>query len=142
MMLYRLFVLRKWRQADMKFTEKSPPRMFSVGKAGQVTLRDCGNVILDSDEQVTFHNPDSGSRFDVTRKSFGYYAANSLNGTLIRQGLRPALCRNQETGLIFLLLVEAGKEEDYHGYLTAEAMIHLFWLDGELPEKLTGKPAR
>jgi len=111
----------------MEFNPLDPPRQFRVGKDGAVELSDCGSVHLDADEQVTFRAGDTA--FDVTRKSFGYYAANSLNGTLPRQGLRPALCRNTEHDLLFLLLVETGKEADYRRYLSDEGMEHVRWLD-------------
>ncbi|NMM42917.1 hypothetical protein HH303_00400 [Rhodospirillaceae bacterium KN72] len=115
----------------MDFVKRDPPRRFTVGAAGQIELSDCGTVRLDADEQVTFHSVSGGTEtaFDVTRKSFGYYASNSLNGTLPRQGLRPALCRNEAHGLLYMLFVEKGKEADYAAYLDAEGMVHLGWLD-------------
>ena len=119
----------------MDFVERDPPRRFTVGATRQIELSDCGTVHLDVDEQVTFHTVSDPSQdgtetaFDVTRKSFGYYASNSLNGTLPRQGLRPALCRNEAHGLLYMLFVEKGKEAEYAAYLDAEGMVHLGWLD-------------
>lgn len=114
----------------MKFVENSPPRVFQVGKAGEIDLKDCGSVHLEPDEQVTFRSEDpTPSAFDVTRKDFGYYASNSLNGTLPRQGLRPALCRNDAHGLLYLLFVETGKEAAYKAYIDAEGMSHLAWVE-------------
>ncbi|MEQ8442998.1 MAG: hypothetical protein RIM33_14810 [Alphaproteobacteria bacterium] len=113
----------------MQFTKTDPPRRFRVGADGAIELADCGSVHLAPDEQVTFRTETTA--FDVTRKSFGYYASNSLNGTLPRQGLRPALCRNIAHGLLYLLLVEVGKEDDFRAYLAAEGMEHLTWLDEE-----------
>lgn len=114
----------------MKFDEIAPPRSFQVGKEGEITLQDCGSVFLAPDEQVTFRTEGpQPSAFDVTRKDFGYYASNSLNGSLPRQGLRPALCRNEAHGLLYLLFVEIGKEEAYKAYIDAEGMSHLAWVD-------------
>jgi hypothetical protein len=118
----------------MKFQANDPPRAFRVGKAGGIALKDCGSVHLAPDEQVTFRTDgETPTAFDVTRKDFGYYASNSLNGTLPRQGLRPALCVNVEFGLLYMLFVETGKENAYHAYLDAEGMKHLKWLDGSEP---------
>ncbi len=114
----------------MEFQAKSPPRAFRVGSAGTVTLKDCGSVHLEPDEQVTFRSDGPvATAFDVTRKSWGYYASNSLNGTLPRQGLRPALCRNHSMGLLYMLFVEIGQEADYRRYLSDEGMEHLTWMD-------------
>lgn len=121
----------------MKFQANNPPRAFRVGKQGEIQLRDCGSVRLDTDEQVTFRTDgEIPTAFDVTRKDFGYYASNSLNGTLPRQGLRPALCRNEEFGLLYVLFVDIGKEEAYRAYLGAEGMAHLAWLDTLDPKSL------
>lgn len=121
----------------MKFEANDPPRAFRVGKAREIELKDFGSVHLDPNEQVTFRTDgEAPTAFDVTRKGFGYYASNSLNGTLPRQGLRPALCRNEEYGLLYVLFVEIGKEEAYRAYLDAEGMAHLAWLDAVDPDSL------
>lgn len=114
----------------MKFDAKDPPRAFRVGATGDIELLDCGTVWLAPDEQVTFQTDNRGTTaFDVTRKAFGYYASNSLNGTLPRQGLRAALCRNDSHGLLYMLYVELGKEDLYRAYIAAEGMSHLGWMD-------------
>jgi hypothetical protein len=118
----------------MEFEPEEPPRRFTVGEGGRVTLADCGTVRLAPEELVTFRT--ESSAFDVTRKSFGYYALNSLNATLPRQGLRPALCANAG-GQTFLLLVEPAAEGDYRAYLAGEGMRHLVWLDRTPPEALS-----
>lgn len=118
----------------MKFDPKDPPRRFDVGTGQRITLSDCGTLQLEADELVTFRTPHAA--FDVTRKEFGYYAANSLNATLPRQGLRPALCANAG-GQTFLLLVEPAQEAAYRAYLAGEGMRHLVWLDRMPPEALS-----
>ncbi|MEQ8828764.1 MAG: hypothetical protein RLW87_03065 [Alphaproteobacteria bacterium] len=124
----------------MKFDAKQPPRAFRVGAEGEIELLDCGTVWLAPDEQVTFRTDNrAATAFDVTRKEFGYYAANSLNGTLPRQGLRAALCRNDAHSLLYMLFVEDGKEDQYRAYLDAEGMTHLGWMDELDPSTL---PAR
>lgn len=114
----------------MEIKPTSPPRSFQVGDKVPVTLTDCATIKLQPDELVTFRTDGtSPTAFDVTRKSFGYYVGNSLNGTLPRQGLRPALCRNEATGMLFLLFVELGKEQEFHNYLAGQGMVHLTWVD-------------
>ena len=118
----------------MKVSATEPPREFTVGRDRSITLRDTGAITLEENELVTFHTSDKGpkggpTKFDVTRTPFGYYATNSLNGTLPANGLRPALARNSESQRLFLLLVEPAKIETYKAYLAAEAMDHLGWLD-------------
>lgn len=122
----------------MKVHPNVPPRMFTIGKQKSITLRDAGSITLEENELITFQTAQTAengedetpeTRFDVTRTPFGYYATNSLNGTLPANNLRPALARNGETGLLFLLLVEPAKQEIYKAYLLAEAMDHLMWLD-------------
>ncbi|MDW3208207.1 MAG: hypothetical protein R8L07_21950 [Alphaproteobacteria bacterium] len=121
----------------MKFDIQDPPRPFRVGAKGDIELLDCGTVRLAPDEQVTFRTDNRGATaFDVTRKEFGYYASNSLNGTLPRQGLRAALCRNDAHGLLYMLFVEKGKENQYRSYLDAEGMSHLGWMDELDPASL------
>ena len=54
---------------------------------------DCGRIALAPDEQVTF-TTEAGGEYDVTRKSWGFYATPSINGRLKTFGLRAALVRN------------------------------------------------
>ena len=125
----------------MKVIPTDPPREFTVGRTGSITLRDTGSLLLDENELVTVRTEgDSPTRFDVTRTPFGYYATNSLNGTLPDNGLRPALARNTESGRLFLLLVEPSKLQAYADYLKNEGMDHLGWFDTIDPDILEPKP--
>ena len=111
---------------DMKIHEIHPPRQFSVNN---VEIRHSANIELEPDEQITFVNP-SGTEFDVARKSWGYYATPSLNGRLIKFGLRAALVHNP-TGKLFLLLIEKGKEEEFYQYVNDEHDTLICWLDND-----------
>lgn len=104
----------------MKIDELRPPRQFKVGRNGKIVLSDCGRILLDNNEQVTFCT-DSGCEYDVVRKSFGYYATPSINSRLIRFGYTTALVRNK-LGHYFILLVEKGREDDLREYLESEAL--------------------
>jgi hypothetical protein len=114
----------------MKFTPVDPPRPFEVSGAGvKLTLLDCGRVSLAADEQVTFTTA-AGGEYDVTRKSWGFYATPSTNGRLSSFGLRAALMRNV-SGRLFVVLVERGKEDEFRAYVTADRQMFLTWLDGD-----------
>lgn len=112
----------------MKVTLKDPPRKFKVGQSQAIELKDCGTVGLEANEQVTFSTP-AGAEFDVSRKSWGFYAAPSLNGRLPKFGLRPALVTNKSTGHFFILLVEKNQTHDFEKYLAEEKITFLHWLD-------------
>lgn len=116
----------------MKLTPVRPPRTFGVGTRGG-TLDHVADVELGHDEVVTFRT-DAATEFDVTRKSWGYYATPSLNGRLREHGLRAALAvgvprAGDEPERMYLLLVEAGREDDFQTYIDAERMRVVAWLD-------------
>jgi hypothetical protein len=90
-------------------------------------MRDCGELRLEADEQVTLVTA-SGAQYDVARKSWGFYATPSLNGRLARFGLRGVLVRNR-LGLYFVLLVEQGEEDGFQQYMDEERMEIITWLD-------------
>ena len=117
----------------MNVRKIDPPRQFEVGQGGSITISHVADIDLAADEQVTFHT-EGGAQNDVARKSWGFYAAGSLNGRLPQCGLRPVLVRNPQDRL-YLMLVEAGREADFEAYCRAERQDVLFWLDGseELP---------
>ncbi|WP_119168009.1 hypothetical protein [Algihabitans albus] len=114
----------------MKFAPKDPPRRFTVGNAALFEMKDCGELALESDEQVTFTTP-GGGEYDVARKDWGFYATPSLNGRLPQFGLRGVLIRNRLTGRYFLLLVEQGREESFEAYCEQESLERVSWLDSD-----------
>lgn len=111
----------------MKVVNHDPARRFTVGGDGKITLSHCADIALEPDEQVTFTS-ESGTEFDVVRKSWGYYATPSLNGRLPAHGLRPALVRSGDK--IYVLLVAQGAETEFRDYLDDQRMEIIFWLDG------------
>lgn len=112
----------------MRFTPVVPPREFSVGSRRELTLRDCGRVELEPDEQVTFITA-TGTELDVCRKSWGYYPLPSLNRRLPAHGLRAVLVRGALGGTVFVLLVERGREDEFRAYLEEHSMRVITWLD-------------
>jgi len=112
----------------MKFEAKTPPRRFTVGNSVRFDMLDCGDIRLDSDEQVTFKTT-SGAEYDVAAKDWGFYATPSLNGRLEQCGLRGVLIRNRDTGRYFVLLVERGHEPQFDAYCSQENLAVIAWLD-------------
>lgn len=112
----------------MKFIPKNPPRRFQVGNAVKFELKDCGELNLDADDQVTFRTA-RGGEYDVARKDWGFYATPSLNGRLEQFGLRGVLIRNCTTGRYFILLVEHGEEPSFDRYMAQEGLEVIAWLD-------------
>ena len=112
----------------MKFAPKVPPRRFPVGNAVKFDMKDCGELMLGADEQVTFKT-ERGGEYDVARKDWGFYATPSLNGRLEQFGLRAVLIRNRETGRYFILLVERGEEARFDAYMAREGLDLITWMD-------------
>jgi SAM-dependent methyltransferase len=111
----------------MKFDQKRPPRRFEVGADNKVTLSHCGTVHLEPDELVTLVTA-AGNEYDVTRKTWGFYATPSLNYRLLQHALRAVLVKSQ-TNRFFLLLVEEGKEASFEEYLAGERLQIVCWMD-------------
>lgn len=104
----------------MKLQGKTPPRRFLVGNEIKFEMKDCGELRLDPDEQITLTTPD-GAEYDVARKIWGFYATPSLNSRLLSFGLRAVLVKNP-IGRYFVMLVEQGKEELFDDYMRAERL--------------------
>lgn len=109
----------------MKIDHMEPAREFDV--LG-VQIRHSANIELEPDEQVTFVT-ESGTEFDVARKSWGYYGTPSLNGRLADHGLRAVLVRGERSGKMFVLLVEPGKEAEFEEYIEWDRLRIVSWLD-------------
>ena len=114
----------------MKFDEKNPPRAFPVGNTQKFDMKDCGNLRLEPDEQVTL-TTESGGEYDVSRKDWGFYATPSLNGRLPSFGLRGVLIKNRDTGRFFVFLVENGRNAEFEEYLRVENLAIIAWLDSD-----------
>jgi SAM-dependent methyltransferase len=102
------------------------PRRFTVGG---VDLTHVADVQLEDDELVTFR-ADSGTEYDVVRKSWGYYPIPSLNRRLPDHGLRPVLVRD-DRGTRTLLLCERGRERAFEEYLAKQRLKVVGWLEDE-----------
>ena len=111
----------------MKIKPTEPPRAFEVGLHSKITIKDCGRIELDANEQITFLTP-TGAEYDLVRKSWGFYATPSLNGRLANSGFRAALVKSP-TERYYIFLMEKGKEKDFQRYLDDEKHTVVSWLD-------------
>jgi len=111
----------------MKVDLKDPPRSFKQGKDYEVTLKDCGTVSLDPDEQITFIS-DDGKEYDIVRKDWGYYGTPSVNGRLKKFGFKTALVKN-ENEMIYVMIVEKDKIEQFNKYISKSKQEVIQWLD-------------
>lgn len=112
----------------MKIKEKIPPRNFLVGTNKKFYMKDCGDVLLNDDEQLTFKTED-GTEYDFAKKDWGYYASPSLNGRLINFNLRSCLIRNTKTNRYFILVVQKNHEDNFKKYLKQESCEVIVWMD-------------
>jgi len=118
----------------MNIKPNTPPREFTVGfEEHRVVLKDCAHIELSADEQVTLLT-DNGGEYDVSRKSWGFYATPSLNGRLPKYNLRPALVKNR-VDQFFIVLIEKGKEDMFEEYRNIEQLKFVTWLDQIKPLK-------
>ena len=105
-------------------------RKYQVGLgAVKIDITDSGSILLAPDEQVTF-TTERGGQYDVTRKSWGFFATPSLNGRLPKFNLRPVLIKARER--YFVLLVERGCEEGFDKYVRDHGYLIALWLDEDL----------
>jgi hypothetical protein len=114
----------------MKVTPRRPPREFPVGTRPQITLKDCGSIQLEEDEQITFLT-DKKSEYDIVRKDWGFYATPSLNGRLPSFSIKPLLVKSLDSGRYFILLLEKGKDSSFEEYCKKENIIVLAELDDQ-----------
>ena len=111
----------------MKFEEKTPPRKFTVGQNDQLTIKDCGTIKLNPDEQITFITKD-GKEYDVGRKDWGFYATPSINDRLKRFGFKTALVKNIKNQF-YIMLVEKDKIIEFKSYCDSSRQTVETWLD-------------
>lgn len=116
---------------------RHPPREFEVGINQKITLKDCGSIHLEPNEQITFATA-GGHEYDVVRKTWGFYATPSLNGRLEKFNLRAVLVKNR-ADFFFLLLVEKGKEPEFQKYADSEHLSIVCWMDNAVGLRALGQ---
>jgi hypothetical protein len=111
----------------MKLEIKNPPRKFKVGHEGKITISDCAQINLESDEQITLIT-EKGAEFDIAKKSWGYYATPSLNARLASFGLKCVLVKSPEKKY-YIFMLEEGKEKEFQEYILDEGHEIIHWID-------------
>ena len=111
----------------MKIIKKRPPREYQVGVESQITIKDCGSVLLEENEQITFLTSE-GKEYDVARKDWGFYATPSMNGRLKNFGFKTALVKNS-FGMYYIMLVDKNMISEFQNYLKEEKQSIEQWLD-------------
>lgn len=116
----------------MKINTNNNPREFKVGLDKSITLKDCAEIELSPNEQITFKTT-TGAEYDVCRKEWGYYATPSMNDRLKRFGFKTALVKNTK-GQLYIMIVEKDKVEAFYQYLSSEKNSVIQWLDEQALE--------
>lgn len=113
----------------MKLDLKETPRKFTVGRNRRIEISDFGKISLATDEMISFVTA-SGKEYDVTAKSWGFYATPSLNGRLKNEGFKTALVKNIQ-GRYYIMLVEnePKKIAEFLDYLAVGPQELVEWLD-------------
>lgn len=108
----------------MRIILKKKPRKFKVGK--EIVLKDCGKIILNDNEQISFLTKNL-SRYEVTKKKWGFYATQSVNHRL-KKKFKTAIVINS-TKKIYIMLVEKKYIKQFKKYCDKENQKVLLWLD-------------
>lgn len=110
----------------MRIKKRKKPRKFLVGLNSKIQIKDCADVYLNFNEQISFVTKSLG-RHDVTRKEWGFYATQSINSRL-KKKFKTALVINK-LKRIFIMLVEKKYIKKFYKYCKQENQKVLIWLD-------------
>ena len=112
---------------------KKKLRKFKPSKYSDVVLKDCGKIILNNNEQVTFSDKyKQNNDYDVTKKDWGYYATPSINSRLKKNNFISYIVLNKSTNLFFIMIVHKNKKNLFLKYLKKENLKIVTW-----PKNLT-----
>ena len=112
---------------------KKKLRKFKPSKYSDIVLKDCGKIILNDNEQVTFSDKyNKKNDYDVTKKNWGYYATPSINGRLKKNNFISYIVLNKSTNLFFIMIVHKNKKNLFLKYLKKENLKIVTW-----PKNLT-----
>jgi hypothetical protein len=110
----------------MDYLKKDPARKFTVGLKEPIDISDVGQIHLHENENVSFVM--NGKEHDVTAKSWGYYATQSVNARLKNAGFKTALVKNEQDRY-YIMVVDTDKMEAFQQYLDDEKNAIVEWLD-------------
>jgi len=106
---------------------KKKNRKFKPLKNSNLVIKDCAEIILSDNEQVTFTNKSRTVNYDLTKKDWGYYATPSINGRLKKNNFQTYIVKNESTKLFFIFLVKSKKKKFFLKYLKSENLIIVSW---------------
>ncbi len=124
----------------MKVDSKIPPREYRVGRDQAICIKDCAHIELGDDEQITL-TTQSGTEFDILRKSWGYFATPSLNGRLLDFRLHAVMIRSPQEKF-YLVLVEEAKRQEFLDYIAFENLEVAAWMDSNPSLEKLKDPSR
>ena len=101
----------------MKIQKRKKPRKFKVGINEKIVIKDCGNIYLQSNEQITFKK--DKFEYDICKTNWGYYGAPSMNHRLKNFNFKSFLTINRKKRL-YIMLVEKQKLSTFKRYLKKE----------------------
>jgi hypothetical protein len=113
----------------MKAFLRDTPRVFNVGIDNDILLKDCGSIKLENNEQISISTYD-GLEYEVVRKSWGFYAAPSLNSRLNNLGLRAVIVKTT-IEKFFIFFVESGQEDNFYSYIVDQKYSIVSWIDND-----------
>ena len=112
---------------------KKKIRKFKPSKYSDIVINDCGKIILNNNEQVTFSDKyKKNKNYDVTKKDWGYYATPSINNRLKKNNFISYIVLNKSTNLFFIMIVHKNKKNLFLKYLKKENLKIVTW-----PKNLT-----
>jgi hypothetical protein len=111
----------------LKVKANVPPREFRPSPGSMTKILDCGKIVLEEDEMVTFL-AEGDLEYDVTRKNWGFYATPSINGRLKKFGWKTALVRGVDRKY-YVFLVDALRRHEFSEYIEKEQHQIIEWLD-------------
>ena len=109
---------------------KNIPRVFDCGDSKRTKISDYGEIHLDDRELVSFVM-ETGQKYDIVRKFWGFHATPSINHRLINEGFKTALVKNQLDRLS-IVLVSIQRLGEFQHFCEEYGTEVLTWLD-ELP---------
>jgi hypothetical protein len=108
---------------EIKILKK--PRIFKVVKNKKI--KEVGFLYLKNNEQITFIN-ENKKKYDLVKKSWGYYATPSINDRLKKEGFKTALVRNK-FDRYYIMVVDKKKINNFKNYCKAENQKIVEWID-------------
>lgn len=112
----------------MKIDILKKKRKFRVGYNKNITLSHVADLDLKTDELVTFISNNKKEQYDVTKKSWGYYATPSVNDRLKNYKFKTAIVKNKNNQ-IYIMLIHSNKMILFKNYLKKEKCQVVSWLD-------------